>query len=73
MAKGISETKCKVTVLWESLEGDDRRIFREAINDMENWSARALEKELRVRGLRVSNDTILAHRGGYCCCVEERC
>jgi hypothetical protein len=64
--------KCKVTRLWESLEGDDKRIFQDAIHDVDKWSALALEKALIGRGLRVSNDAISLHRQKVCCCREER-
>ena len=71
MVQGLSKTKCKVARMGESLEGDDQRIFWNAVGDAESWPAIRLERELKTRGLRVSNDTILAHRAGICCCEGE--
>lgn len=71
MVQGLSKTRCKVARMGESLGGDDQRIFWNAVSDAEAWPATRLERELRLRGLRISNDTILAHRSGICCCEEE--
>ena len=70
MVKGLSKTKCKVTRMAESLDGDDQRIFLSAVADADAWPAIRLERELKARGLRISNDTILAHRARICCCEE---
>ena len=68
MVKGLSKTKCKVMRMADSLDDGDRRIFLNAVADSETWAAIRLERELKARGLRISNDTILAHRAGICCC-----
>lgn len=66
-----SPKRCKVHRLWESLDDSDKPIYKAAINDPEKWPALALERELRKRGLTVSNDSILAHRRGMCLCGED--
>lgn len=70
MVKGLYKTKCKVMKMAESLGGRDEQILLNAVADSESWPAIRLEKELKARGLRISNDTILAHRSGICCCEE---
>lgn len=68
MVKGLSKTRCKVMEMADSFDSNDQRIFLNAVADVESWSAKRLERELRLRGLLISNDTILAHRAGICCC-----
>lgn len=65
---GPLPTFCKVGRTYQALDESDRKIFRDAIEDVDSWSAIALERELRVNGVRVSNDTILQHRRGNCVC-----
>ena len=59
---------CKVGRIYLTLDEADRAIYRQAIDDDVTWSAIRLETELRSRGIRVSNDTILQHRRGACQC-----
>lgn len=59
---------CKVTRTYIALDANDRKIFRDAIDDTDQWSAIALEAELRRNGVMISNDTILQHRKGNCNC-----
>ena len=62
---------CKVVKLWRTLDEADQVIYADCIRDAEKWSAIRLEREFRQRGLRISNDTILAHRAGSCACEER--
>lgn len=62
---------CKVVKIWRTLDDTDQTIFVEAIRDHRGWPAIRLERELRQRGIRISNDTILAHRSGNCACEER--
>lgn len=64
--------RCKVTKIWETLEPADQQILSKALADEEHWSAVALERALKSKGLSVSNDTILAHRHRICQCEEVR-
>lgn len=59
---------CKVTRTAQQLDDEDRKIFLDAINDSETWSAYALDLELRKRGIVCTNDTIMMHRRGVCKC-----
>lgn len=61
-------TYCKVGRTYLALDETDRVIFRDAIDDHEQWSAIGLEAELKRNGVKVSNDTILQHRKNNCRC-----
>jgi hypothetical protein len=63
---------CKIVRIGEKLDDSDRTIYLDAVSDDEKWPALALERALRTRGISVSNDTILAHRRGVCCCGATR-
>ena len=65
---GPLPTWCKVGRTYLALEESDRKIFRDAVDDVDGWSAIGLERELRANGVRISNDTILQHRQGNCAC-----
>jgi hypothetical protein len=65
---GAEPTFCKVGRTYAALDETDRKIFREAVENVEAWSSLALERELRSNGVRLSNDTILEHRKGNCTC-----
>lgn len=62
---------CKVVKIWRTLDESDRTIFAAAVNDRHGWPAIRLERELRRRGILISNDTILAHRAENCACEER--
>jgi hypothetical protein len=59
---------CKVGRIYLMLDSEDRKLYREAIEDEVSWSAIALERQLRKNGVMISNDTILEHRKGNCRC-----
>jgi hypothetical protein len=67
-ASNIAGEKCKVMRTAQQLDDEDRKIFLDAINDSINWSAYALDLELRKRGIVCTNDTIMMHRRGVCRC-----
>jgi hypothetical protein len=67
-ASNIAGEKCKVMRTAQQLDDEDRKIFLDAINDSINWSAYALDVELRKRGIVCTNDTIMMHRRGVCRC-----
>jgi hypothetical protein len=62
------EDGCKVSRTAQRLDDEDRKIFLDAIADEQNWSAYALDIELRKRGIVCTNDTIMMHRRGVCRC-----
>lgn len=66
--EGPSPTWCKVGRTYLALDENDRKIFREAVENVEEWPALTLERELRSNGVMISNDTILQHRYGNCAC-----
>jgi hypothetical protein len=67
-ASNIAGDKCKVMRTAQQLDDEDRKIFLDAIADEEQWSAYALDIELRKRGIVCTNDTIMMHRRGVCRC-----
>ena len=58
---------CKVADIAESLEPDDRKVLLAATSDL-TWPAKALARQLRERGITVSDTTILRHRRRECPC-----
>ena len=67
-SKALSHEPCKVGRVYLALDATDRAVFRDAVDDRAKWSAFALERELRVNGVQLSNDTIHQHRVGNCKC-----
>ena len=67
-ARALPHEPCKVGRVYLALEPADRAVFRNAVEDREAWSAFALERELRINGIPISNDTIQQHRVGNCKC-----
>ena len=63
-----SDTHCKVIRIANRLDDEDRKVFLDAVADVETWSAYKLDIELRKRGILCSNDTIIMHRKGACKC-----
>jgi hypothetical protein len=72
MLEGLSkplpkEGYCKVADIASSLDPDDRKILLQAVADS-SWAAKALSRQLRERGVQVSDTTILRHRRKECPC-----
>jgi hypothetical protein len=59
---------CAVRTMWESFEPNDQAIFLKAINDLDAWSNKGLERALKARGLSLSETPIRKHRVGKCSC-----
>lgn len=59
---------CAVRTMWESLEPNDQVIFAKAINDLDAWSNKGLERALKARGLAITETPIRKHRIGKCSC-----
>jgi hypothetical protein len=68
LSKPVTVEGCKVSRIANQLDATDRAVFLEAIRDAATWSSYRLELELKARGIRVSNDTIMTHRRGVCSC-----
>lgn len=60
-------TYCKVAHTAGTLEVSDRDILLKAVDD-ETWAAKALARQLRERGVQISDTTILRHRRRECSC-----
>lgn len=62
-----AETYCKVAHTASSLEPSDREILLKAVDDA-MWAGKALSRQLRERGVQISDTTILRHRRRECSC-----
>ena len=60
---------CKVRDLADSLESKDSEILLKAVID-ESWSIIGLSRELKSRGLFISEAPIKAHRAKACSCFR---
>jgi len=61
---------CRAITLALELEADDARILLDAY-DNPRWTATALSKALRARGITLGKDTIRAHREKTCKCLKS--
>ena len=76
MLEGLEPPKnkavyCKIDLISQELEENDRKILFEAIDDPENWGARTLSSALRQRGVSVADTTITKHRQRACACYRD--
>ena len=72
MLEGLTPPKreatfCKVSFTAEQLDSSDREILLTAVDNQE-WSAKALSKALKERGIQISDTTLLRHRQRHCSC-----
>lgn len=61
---------CRVRDIADSLEGDDKKAFMDAVNN-ENITAPAIERALKKNGIPVAGTTIRRHRRGDCSCGKS--
>lgn len=61
---------CRAITLALELEPTDARILLDAY-DNPRWTATALSKALRSRGITLGKDTIRAHREKACKCLKS--
>lgn len=61
---------CRAITLALELEPADARILLDAY-DNPRWTATALSKALRARGVTLGKDTIRAHREKSCKCLKN--
>lgn len=59
---------CKVQLVSETLDMNDRTILWEAIDDQLRWKPQMLAQALAQRGLDISRYHIEKHRAGTCPC-----
>lgn len=61
---------CRAITLALELEATDARILLDAY-DNPRWTATALSKALRARGITLGKDTIRSHREKSCKCLKN--
>lgn len=61
---------CRAITLALQLDTTDSQILLDAYNDP-RWTAHALSKALKSRGLTLAADTIRAHRRKECKCLNN--
>jgi hypothetical protein len=59
---------CKVGVILNGLELEDRKILEVALTEFTKWSNRALSNALNDRGINVTTETLRTHRLNVCPC-----
>ena len=59
---------CKVKTVAETLNDKDREILFKAIEDRETWAIKTLSRELRKRGIELSESPLSNHRAKNCVC-----
>lgn len=62
---------CKIMVIHDSLDVPDQKIFIQAVDNVDEWPAETLARELKRRAVDVGRETIRAHRRGDCVCVNR--
>lgn len=62
---------CKVTVIANSLEEHDAKIFTEALEDEKKWSSHSLAAALSDRGITITRETLATHRRKACRCYRS--
>ena len=58
---------CKVEQVAQTLEAKDQEILKAAINNPA-WTISGLYRELKQRGITISEKAMTAHRKGQCLC-----
>jgi hypothetical protein len=66
--RGRSRTRCRLSLIRETLDYSDRQILDDALADRLTWSTRGLLLALTGRGLDISYSTLYHHRNGTCGC-----
>lgn len=62
---------CKIMAIHDSLDVADQKIFIQAVDNVDEWPAETLARELKRRGVEIGRETIRAHRRGDCVCVSR--
>lgn len=60
---------CKVQAVAQALDPKDREILKEAVMNPD-WTISGLTRELKNRGIGLSEKPITAHRKGQCPCSK---
>lgn len=62
---------CKVAVIGATLSESDRTILEDAIASKDTWPIKTLSKELRRRGIELSDTPLTNHRNKTCVCFSK--
>ena len=68
MEPQVKKPSCKVRTVLESLESKDQLILVSALAN-EQWTSTALARELRARGIAISEKPVMHHRRKECSCA----
>lgn len=61
---------CKVALIAATLSKADREILYQAISNKESWPIKTLSRELRRRGIELSDSPLTNHRNQTCVCFR---
>lgn len=61
---------CKVAVIGATLSNADRQILETAIASKDAWPIKTLSRELRRRGIELSDSPLTNHRNKTCVCFR---
>lgn len=62
--------QCPIITIIEKLDAEDAKTVETAINDLD-WSVNALVQQLRSNGIKISKDSLYAHRKKLCLCESK--
>lgn len=65
------KTPCRVATVAEGLSDADAEILFAAVADSNNWKIKTLEKELKKRGINISDTPLVSHRFKTCGCYRD--
>lgn len=76
MLEGLTPPKskaiyCKVDLWLQKLDDNDKEILLAALLDWNLWPHASLARELRARGMDISDTTIGKHRHRDCACYKD--
>lgn len=61
--------QCLIGKLYDGLDGEDQKIFDQALKDP-RWSSAALTRALQDRGMDLGETALRKHRDGKCGCFR---
>lgn len=61
---------CKVAAMAATMSESDRTILYKAIESKDTWPIKTLSRELRKRGVELSDTPLTSHRNQTCVCFR---
>jgi hypothetical protein len=61
--------ECPIIRIANTLDEQDKNVFLEAVND-KDWPVNSLLPQLRNNGIKISKDSLYAHRKNECKCNQ---